>query len=163
MRNRNILVLLSLCIGAIALSFNSCTQAPQSPERTHRLIHNNDGTDALYNRWFHNRPLCKADIEAYVDMVAESQVTTYMMCSGSDFVYYRSKYGRPFGDDRNGTLDCGNDTATLRVWREYYRNIQNLENEGTDVIEASALALIHAINNIERSKSIHQKRRLTGV
>lgn len=33
----------------------------------------------------------------------------------------------------------------------------------TDVIEASALALIHAINNIERSKSINQKRRLTGV
>lgn len=121
-----------------------CTSAPtstQTAERTkqHRLIHNNDGTDALYNRWFHNRPLCKADIEAYVDMVADKQVTTYMMCSGSDFVYYRSKYDRPFGDDMGGTIGCGDDTATLRTMKRYHQNILNLEAEGTDVIEASLL------------------------
>ncbi len=139
MKTPTLLAAATLLLGTIVPALQSCAPSPQTPERHFRLIHNNDGTDALYNRWFHNRPLCKADIEAYVDMVAESQVTTYMMCSGSDFVYYRSQYGRPFGDDRNGTLDCGKDTATLRVWKEYYRNIQNLENEGTDVIEASLL------------------------
>ena len=139
MKTTPLVILTTWLLGAIALSFHSCTSSPQTPKRPFRLIHNNDGSDALYNRWFHFRPLCKADIEAYVDMVANSQVTTYMMCSGSDFVYYRSQYGRPFGDDLNGTLDCGNDTATLRAWKTFYQNFKNLEAEGTDVIEASLL------------------------
>ncbi len=103
----------------------------------HRIIHNNDGTDALSNLWFHKRPLSVADINAYVDMTAKSQVTTYMMCSGSDFFYYRSKYGRLFCDDKNGTLNCGKDTAAYRNFRKYYTNFLNLEKEGTDLIAAS--------------------------
>lgn len=103
----------------------------------HRLIHNNDGTDALGNLWFHQRPLTVADLNAYVDMVANSQVTTYMMCSGSDFFYYRSEYGRLLGDDLNGTLTCGDDTAAYRKFKRYYQNFLNLEKEGTDLIAAS--------------------------
>ena len=73
-----------------------------------RIIHNNDGTDALANMWFNKKAnLSRADINRYVDIVADTKVvTTYMMCTGSDFVYYRSKYERPFGDDVNGTLGC---------------------------------------------------------
>ena len=108
-----------------------------NPNPKFRLIHNNDGTDALGNLWFHKRPLCVADINSYVDMVANSQVTTYMMCSGSDFFYYRSKYGRLFCDDLNGTLTCGNDTAAYRNFKRYYLNYLNLEKEGTDLIAAS--------------------------
>ncbi|MEZ5199634.1 MAG: glycosyl hydrolase family 18 protein [Bacteroidales bacterium] len=107
------------------------------PKVEHRLIHNNDGSDALGNHWFHNRLLTVDDVNAYVDMVSNSQVTTFMMCPGSDFFYYRSEFGRSFGDDLNGQLDCGTDTATTIRFRNFYRNLLNLEKEGTDVIAAS--------------------------
>ena len=103
----------------------------------HRLIYNCDGTDLLGNFMHNRRPLSMADLHAYVDTVASTPVTTFMICSGSDFVYYRSKYGRVFGDDRNGTLGCGSDTAALRNYRSYYLNHLNLENEGSDLIETS--------------------------
>jgi hypothetical protein len=108
-----------------------------NPKVEHRLIHNNDGSDALGNHWFHKRPLTVDDVNAYVDMVSNSQVTTFMMCPGSDFFYYRSEFGRSFGDDLNGQLDCGTDTATTIQFRNFYRNLLNLEKEGTDVIAAS--------------------------
>ncbi len=109
----------------------------ENPVGRHRLIHNNDGTDALGNLWFNRRPLSLGDLNAYVDVVARSQVTTYMMCSGSDFFYYRSQYGRLFCDDLDGTLSCGKDTAAYRNFRQYYLNFLNLEKEGTDLIAAS--------------------------
>ncbi len=108
-----------------------------NPNPKYRIIHNNDGTDALGNLWFHRRPLSVADLNSYVDMVANSQVTTYMMCSGSDFPYYRSKYNRLFCDDKNGTLTCGKDTASYRNFKTFFTNILNLEKEGTDLIAAS--------------------------
>ncbi len=122
-------------LGFLLLFQLLCTAS--SPAGKHRLIHNNDGTDALGNLWFNRRELSVADIYAYVDMVARSQVTTYMMCSGSDFLYYRSAYGRVFGDDLDGTLNCGTDTATFRNIHRYYQNFLNLEKEGTDLIAAS--------------------------
>lgn len=117
------------------LSGISSSGIAQNPK--YRLIHNNDGTDALGNLWFHKRPLSVADINGYVDMVSGTQVTTFMMCSGSDFLYYRSKYGRVFCDDLNGKLNCGNDTAACANFKKYYRNFLNLEKEGTDLIAAS--------------------------
>ncbi len=130
-------ILLSAAILLPGLTGCEAPGAKQAPQQ--RIIHNNDGTDALGNRWFHQKPLTKADIIAYVDMVSGSQVTTFMMNSGSDFLYYISKYGRPFGDDANGRYDCGADTATYRAFNTYYKNIKALEAEGTDVIEASLL------------------------
>lgn len=115
---------------------SSCFQ-PIENEKKQRLIHNNDGSDILGNHWFHKRPLSAEDVNAYVDMVSNSQVTTYMICTGSDFFYYRSKYGRPFGDDLDGRLDCGCDTVTAENFRKFYRNFQLLEREGTDIIETS--------------------------
>lgn len=113
--------------------FVSCNET----SKKHRLIHNNDGTDALGNLWFGKRPLSIDDINAYVDSVSNSQVTTFMMCSGSDFFYYRSNYGRVFGDDLNGELNCGCDTTTYSNIKKYYINFLNLEKEGTDLISAS--------------------------
>ena len=113
-----------------AQAFLACTHTQQKPSestRTHRLIHNNDGSDLLGNRWFKQRPLTLADLDSCVDMVANSQVTTYMMCSGSDFFYVRSQYGHVMGDDLNGTLDCGCDTAQYRSFHQYYLNHLNLE------------------------------------
>ncbi len=114
----------------------SCMPSVEN-EIKHRLIHNNDGTDALGNLWFHQRPLSLNDVNAYVDMVSNSQVTTFMMCTGSDFFYYRSKYGRIIGDDLNGELDCGEDTIAVKNFKRYYENHLNLEKEGTDIIAAS--------------------------
>ncbi|WP_293667324.1 hypothetical protein [uncultured Parabacteroides sp.] len=118
-----------------AQAFFACApDVKKAPERTFRIIHNNDGSDLLGNRWFKQRPLTLADLDSCVDMVANSQVTTYMMCSGSDFFYVRSKYGHVMGDDLNGTLDCGCDTAQYNSFRKYYRNHLNLEKEGTDLV-----------------------------
>ncbi len=111
---------------------------PVSPVTVnHRLIYNNDGTETLGNNWFGKRPLTVDDLNRYVDMVAGSQVTTYMICSGSDFFYYRSKYGRIIGDDRNGELNCGTDTTYFTVLNNLYKNALELEKQGTDLLEAT--------------------------
>ena len=129
------LIINYLSILLCAQAFFACApDVKKTPERTFRIIHNNDGPDLLGNRWFKYRPLTLADLDSCVDMVANSQVTTYMMCSGSDFFYVRSKYGHVMGDDLNGTLDCGCDTAQYNSFRKYYRNHLNLEKEGTDLV-----------------------------
>ena len=133
---------LSLCCAATLISTLSCSSNKQQTADRHRLIHNNDGSDALLNRWFGGTPVHKADIDRYVDMVAETpkgktQVTTFMMCTGSDFIYYPgSKYGRYFGDDLNGTLTYA-DSATKQLWQLAGQGVRNLQAEGTDVIKAS--------------------------
>lgn len=133
---------LSLCCAATLISTLSCSSNKQQTADRHRLIHNNDGSDALLNRWFGGTPVHKADIDRYVDMVAETpkgktQVTTFMMCTGSDFIYYPgSKYGRYFGDDLNGTLPYA-DSATKQLWQLAGQGVRNLQAEGTDVIKAS--------------------------
>lgn len=120
------------------LALLSCSNNHPSPESDrHRLIINNDGTEILGNNWFGNRPLTLDDVHGYVDMVANSQVTTFMICSGSDFFYYRSKYGRLMGDDLNGQLNCDDDTALSKALHRFYNNAIRLEKEGTDIVEAS--------------------------
>lgn len=134
-------LLFPLC-GMLALTVTSCNKTAKDQPSRHRFIHNNDGSDALLNRWFGGHPAHKADIDRYVDMVADTskgrtQVTTFMMCSGSDFIYYpSSKYGRYFGDDKNGTMPYA-DSATKKVWQLGGQSVRNLEAEGTDVIKAS--------------------------
>ena len=126
--------------GLLVLFFLLGSFASGSPKKqavAHRLIFNCDGTDLLGNPMFNRRLLSVADVNAYVDAYANTQVTTFMMCSGSDYPYYRSKYGRVFGDDRNGTLNCGTDTAGYRNLFSYYQNHLNLEKAGTDVIQAA--------------------------
>ena len=115
----------------------SQNQSTKEYPNAFRIIHNNDGSDLLGNRWMNWRPLSVEDLNTCVDMVANSQVTTYMMCSGSDFFCVPSAYGRIMGDDKNGTLDCGCDTAQYNQFRKYHQNHLNLEKEGTDLIKAT--------------------------
>lgn len=91
----------------------------------------------LGNYWFGGRPLTIEDVNAAVDMVAGTQVTTYMMCTGSSAVYYPSKYSNMLGDDRGGTLKACYDSATYNTWRRYWDNEKRLEAEGTDMVSAS--------------------------
>ncbi|MFQ9020763.1 MAG: hypothetical protein ACLR6J_04145 [Parabacteroides merdae] len=67
-------------------------------------------------------------------MVANSQVTTYMMCSGSDFFYVRSKYGHVMGDDLDGTLDCGCDTAQYNSFPKILPEPSEPGKEGDDLV-----------------------------
>ena len=68
------------------------------------------------------------------DSKKNSRIITVGEIQGSDFFYVRSKYGHVMGDDLNGTLDCGCDTAQYNSFRKYYRNHPNLEKEGTDLV-----------------------------
>ena len=117
--------------------FAGCNRSFDPVSVKHRLIHNNDGTEILGNNWFGKRPLTLADVNQYVAMIANSQVTTFMICSGSDFFYYRSKYGKLMGDDKEGHLDCGKDTALYNVLRRINQNALLMEKEGTDIVEAT--------------------------
>lgn len=86
-----------------SLSLTGCHGDSPSTSLGNRFIYNNDGTEILFNNWLGNRSLTIEDIHSYVDILADNtQVTTLMICSGSDFVYYRSKYTRPLGDDKGG-------------------------------------------------------------
>ncbi|WP_152266426.1 glycoside hydrolase family 10 protein [Agriterribacter humi] len=115
----------------------ACNHPVEPVTVKHRLIHNNDGTEILGNNWFGKRPLTPADVNRYVDMIANSQVTTFMICSGSDFFYYRSKYGSIMGDDKNGQLNCGKNTELYNTLRRFYHNAMVLDKEGTDIVEAT--------------------------
>lgn len=129
--------LISISLIAVLSSAEQADYKPKTPK--FRIIHNNDGTDALANMWFNRKPdLTRADINNYVDLVAESKVvTTFMMCTGSDFVFYRSKYERPFGDDLNDSLDCKGSESERKAFKQYFKNFKSLEAEGTDIIDAS--------------------------
>ena len=109
----------------------SLLAAACTDEGAYRLIHNNDGTDMLSNMWFGGRPLTIDDINAAVDLVAQTGATTYMMCTGSDAVYYRSRFSRPFGSGKGGAMP--EDSAAAL----YYQNFLRIEAEGTDIVEAS--------------------------
>ena len=111
----------------------ACGLVPLQAGRTWRYLHNNDGTDILSNRWHGCRPLTVDDVNDCVDQIAGTGVTTYLMCTGSELVYYPSRYARIIGDDAGGTLDHkGNDFMPV-----YYRNARLLAEEGTDVVRAA--------------------------
>ena len=120
-------------IALILLVIGSC-HTEEKEQISPRLIFNCDGTDLLGNFMFGERPLSLADVRAYVDAYAKTPITTFMMCSGSDFLYYRSDYARILGQDPDG-LAAGmfSDPSNLE---RYYRNFLLVEQEGADVIAA---------------------------
>lgn len=128
-----------VCCLLVSCFLTACQHKPEVQVPKFRIIHNNDGTDALANMWFNKKPgLSRQDINNYVDIVAQSGVvTTFMMCTGSDFVFYRSKYERPFGDDQSGTLDCTGSESERAAFANYFDNFISLEKQGTDIIDAS--------------------------
>ena len=118
----------------VLLATVSCDREEKTQGRT-RLIFNCDGSDLLGNFMFGERSLSLADVHAYVDAYARTPVTTFMMCSGSHNLYYRSAYTRVIGEDPAGGLTSGMYEDPENVER-YYRNFLNVEREGTDVITA---------------------------
>lgn len=140
MNNRTITYIVAAFVVVTGLTI-ACSSDKESANasRKFRIIHNNDGADILSDRWFDNKPVTKARIEEHVDMVVDNapNVTTYMMCSGNDLVFYKSKYVRTFADDKNGTLDCDPQLRSKEGWNHYFQGIKNLEAEETDVIDAS--------------------------
>ncbi|MEO9004854.1 MAG: hypothetical protein ABI288_08965 [Ginsengibacter sp.] len=127
-----------IILGCLVVLLGACKSNTPTVQSQHRLIYNNDGTEILGNNWFGKRPLTLADVNQYVDMVAGSHVTTFMICSGSDFFYYRSKFGNIIGDDKKGTLDCGTNKEGYQSLNGLYQNAVLLEKEaGTDIIEAT--------------------------
>jgi len=129
--------LLYLCILLLAsqtIFTEAFSKSTRPIKHTYRLIHNNDGSDLLGNIWFNRRPLTLADLDSCVDLVTKNTpVTTYMICTGSDFFYVPSKYGHIMGDDLNGTLSCGTDT----LFHHYYDNAMYLQRNGTDLVKAT--------------------------
>lgn len=118
--------------------FFACVPSVKKENVKYRLIHNNDGTDLLSNTWFNKRPLSPADVDSCVDMVANSQVTTYMICTGSNLFYMRSKYGRILGENFEGMKLRDSDTTQYNtIHNLYYQNHLRLEKAGTDLIKQS--------------------------
>lgn len=131
---KKILISVSGMLMLIALAFNAFAGNVRTQQSKYRFIHNNDGSDLLGNIWFDRRPLTLADLDSCVDLVTKNTpITTYMICSGSEFFYVPSKYGRIFGDDLNGTLSCGTDT----LFHRYYDNAMYLQRQGTDLVKAT--------------------------
>ena len=55
-----------------------------------RILFNNDGTFILGNGVHGGRPLTGADVRAYVDLVTNTPVTTYIICMNSSMPYIRA-------------------------------------------------------------------------
>jgi hypothetical protein len=122
-----------LFVAGSMLFLAACHQ--EQATRRLRLIFNCDGTDLLGNFVFDRRPLSPADVNAYVDAYAGTQITTFMMCSGAHNLYYRSAYTRILGEEAPGMAvdTTSEDPEDVRV---YYRNCLNVEREGADVLTA---------------------------
>ena len=103
---------------------------------TPRLVFNCDGEDVIGNYMFQQRPLSLADVHAYVDAYAQTAVTTFMMCTGStNTLNYRSAYARVVGATPAG-MSYDLEDEEDKYYSGLYRNILNVEREGTDVITA---------------------------
>ena len=129
-----------------SLIFFTCCSSEEPTSKT-RLIFDDDGTNMLGNQSFNLRPLTLQDIDTCIDMISNNtQVTTFMMNSGSSALYYRSKYDRIIGEPRGEKIPTNYDTALI-FWvpkesayvhfLRYYKNFLRLEKEGTDLIDAS--------------------------
>lgn len=100
------------------------------------IIYDNDGTELLLNTYWNGAPLTLAHLDSLTSLAAGSQVATYSICSGSDFVCYPSRYCRYYGDDR-GHIDHGGNTALYNNMRTCYDNLLRIEAEGGEFMRSS--------------------------
>lgn len=123
----------AILLSCLFIIFSACSQPP--PKAQYRFIYNNDGTEILGNRWHQGRPLTIDDVHSYVDIVAETPVTTFMICSGSMLSYYKSQYERPLGvlaeDQQRDEANEPNLNENILL---YERNYRLLQEQGTDII-----------------------------
>jgi len=130
-------LLISIIIPLLFFNCNSSSQKSEEKDNTkYRFIYNNDGTEILGNRWHNFRPLTVEDVHTYVDVVANSPVTTFMMCSGSMLLYYKSQYERSLGSLPEGQKsDTSNDTTLSKNMKKYDQNFKALQEKNTDIVE----------------------------
>lgn len=119
-----------------ATLFVACVSLlPVSAQRT--LLYDNDGSELLLNSYWNYQPLEVWQLDSLTRMLKDSQVSTYAICGGSDFFYYPTKFGRIFGDDRNGTISHGNNKGLYRILGTCFKNIQRLDSAGAELVETT--------------------------
>jgi len=104
-------------------------------KKVRRTLFNNDGTFILGNGVHGGRPLTGADVRAYVDLVTNTPVTTYIICMNSSMPYYASRVERHIGDAQHskhtaqgGLPHKGENCLT------YGDNVRRLAEEGSDIV-----------------------------
>ncbi len=104
--------------------------------RKERFIYNNDGTNILGNGVHDGRKLTPEDVEEYVDLVADTRVTSFFICTHSSMPYYKSLYERSIGCLNSDTApgDGGHPHAGDDCKR-YGQNVLALLEQGTDIVE----------------------------
>ena len=106
-----------------------------SSGKSYRLIYNNDGTYVLSNALHEGRPLTIEDVEDYVNMIENTPVTTYAICSNSLMPYYESKFDRSIGCLNDEHPDTAKGSTTTENMRLYGKSVLALREQGTDIIE----------------------------
>lgn len=124
----------------IFLLLSGCKSKPpihdRNTESKFRFIYNNDGTEILGNRWHNFRPLTIEDVHSYVDVLANTPITTFMMCSGSMLLYYQSQYERPLGVlSEDQKAQPGEDSILNENMKRYAENFLALQKQGTDIMQ----------------------------
>ncbi|MCU0646009.1 MAG: hypothetical protein MUC94_17335, partial [bacterium] len=123
----------------ILLLFGCTTRSSKENEKSEskfRFIYNNDGTEILGNRWHNFRPLTIDDVHSYIDVLANTPVTTFMMCSGSMLLYYQSQYERPLGVlSESQKAQPGEDLILNENMKQYGENFLALQKQGTDIMQ----------------------------
>lgn len=102
-----------------------------------KLIFDNDGTELLLNTYWNGAPLTLHHLDSLTRMVAGTGVGIYSICSGSDVVCYPSRHCRLYGDDHDGRIPHGSNTALYNNMRTCYDNIMSIKAESGDFLRLS--------------------------
>ncbi len=104
------------------------------------MLYNTDGTDIMGNFYYGCRPASVMDVQSYIDRIADSPVTTVLVCTGALSPYVRSKYDRAFGDGEDARLIARlkarpEDSAQTAMMKMYKINFKFLSDQGTDIVK----------------------------
>ena len=140
MRSRRLHVLIIL-LGLLLLGLFTSTIA-QNKKSNLRMLYNTDGTDIMGNYYYNCRPSSIADVQSYIDRIANTPVTTVLVCTGALSPYHRSKYDRAFGDGEDVRLINRlkvrpEDSAQNAMMKIYRTNFKILSDQGTDIVKVA--------------------------
>lgn len=109
--------------------------ARRPASRSPRILFNNDGTFILGNAMHAGRALTCEDVRAYVDLVTNTPVTTYIICMNSSMPYYPSQVERHIGD-ATGTKHAAHGGLPHKgeVCEKYGTNVQRLAERKETVV-----------------------------
>ncbi len=100
----------------------------------YRFIYNSDGTDILSNSLHGKRQISVADVYNNIDILKDTGITTFMICTGSLMPYYDSEYERSLGTPRETAAESDSGYVPPENIRMYEKNIRILKEADTDVI-----------------------------